>query len=95
MKRSTVADLQSTCSADSATRLALLVDVYEYAIDSSETLEGSDKVGPDLAYLLAAIAKGTDCEWPASRGIVRLLRAWARWDEVSRYITIADNEEAS
>lgn len=69
-------------------RLALAVDVYEYVLDSTETLEGEDKVGPDLAYLLGAIAKGTECEWSSDRPIVRLLLRWDRREELAPYVSI-------
>jgi hypothetical protein len=53
----------------------LATAVYDAVATAVESLEAEDRVGPDLAYLLGAILKGSACSWPSDRPIVRLLRA--------------------
>ena len=53
---------------------ALAAALYDAVAAGVESLEADDLVGPDLAYLLGAVLKGSACAWPASRPIVALLR---------------------
>jgi hypothetical protein len=53
---------------------ALATAVYDAVTDHTESLELDDMIGPDLAYLMGAILKGTGCEWPAGRPILAILR---------------------
>ena len=53
----------------------MAADVYDTVVAQTVSLEHDDRVGPDLAYLLGALLKGTGCAWPADRPLVRLLRA--------------------
>jgi hypothetical protein len=79
--------LADTC--DRAIAAALAEAVYETCLDATESFEHNDLVGPDLAYLLGAILKGTACGWPADRPLVALLRAafpdpsHPVWDHIS------------
>jgi hypothetical protein len=52
----------------------LAVDVFDTVVAQTQSFEYDDWIGPDLAYLLGAILKGTGCAWPADRPLVRLLR---------------------
>lgn len=54
----------------------LAITVFDVVYEATETIEGDDLIGPDLAYLMGAILKGHGhgCEWPEDRQIVRLLR---------------------
>jgi hypothetical protein len=47
--------------------------VYEVVLGATGSFE-DDRIGADLAYLLGAILKGNQCEWPEDRPLVRLLR---------------------
>jgi hypothetical protein len=51
----------------------LAADVYDTVVAQTQSFEYDDLVGPDLAYLLGAMLKGTGCAWPADRPLVRLL----------------------
>jgi hypothetical protein len=51
----------------------LAADVYDAVAARVESFEHDDRVGPDLAYLLGAVLKGTRCAWPADRPLIRLL----------------------
>src|SRR3954447_22392121 len=53
----------------------LAADVYNTVVAQTESFEHDDLVGPDLAYLLGAVLKGTGCTWPADRPLIRLLHA--------------------
>lgn len=68
-------------------RQQLATYVFALVEDEFESLECEDKLGPDLAYLMAAILKGTACAWREDRAIVRLLRKHCdqghpAWDHV-------------
>lgn len=56
-------------------RLALIREIYDLFFENVESFEEEDKIGPDLAYLLGAISKDTQCEWPSNRPLVKFLRA--------------------
>lgn len=81
-------------------RLSLAREVFQVVVDAAETLEGEDRIGPDLAYLLGAVvmrprADGllVGCEWPESRPLVRLLRQRLPADHgVWRCITVEPEE---
>jgi hypothetical protein len=67
----------------------LLREVYRAVADGVESFELDDMVGPDLAYLLGAMLQGTQCQWPADRAVVRILRASFPEDHpVHRFIDI-------
>ena len=55
-------------------RLELIREVYDLFFDGVESFEEEDKIGADLAYLLGAISKDTQCEWPNNRPFVKFLR---------------------
>jgi hypothetical protein len=67
--------LLSLPAREGGTMADLAIAVYDAVAAAVESLEGEDRVGPDLAYLLGALLKGSACSWPAGRPIVRLLRA--------------------
>jgi hypothetical protein len=52
----------------------LAADVFDTVVAQTQSFEYDDWIGPDLAYLLGAMLKGTGCTWPADRPLVRLLR---------------------
>jgi hypothetical protein len=54
-------------------KLDLLNAVTDVCHKHTESWE-VDHIGSDLAYLMAAIAKGTFCEWEEERPLVKLLR---------------------
>ena len=54
-------------------RVKLALAAYESAIVGAESFE-EEHLGADLAYLMAAILKDGQCEWPADRAIVRVLK---------------------
>jgi len=65
----------STHPTTAEERVTLLTSVYEVLIQSTESLEDDELLGPDFAYLVGAILKDTGCAWPADRPFIRLLRA--------------------
>ncbi|HTS18021.1 MAG TPA: hypothetical protein VMP11_10650 [Verrucomicrobiae bacterium] len=54
-------------------KVRLLSELYANLHADTESFE-RDKIGADLAYLAGAVIKGTRCEWPANRPIVRSLQ---------------------
>lgn len=50
------------------------IEISELVFSQTESLEGPECLGADLAYLLAAISKVEMCEWPETRTIVQFLR---------------------
>jgi hypothetical protein len=67
--------------------VAAMREVYEQVYAAAGSFEADDRVGPDLAYLLGAMLKGTRCEWPADRPLLNLLRplfppGHAVWDHI-------------
>jgi hypothetical protein len=69
--------------------LALATGVYRAVVDSTESLEHDDNIGPDLAYLLGAILTESGCEWPNDRPIIGVLRnAFPAHHAVWRFVTI-------
>jgi hypothetical protein len=73
----------------------LAIDVHDTVVAHTESFESDDLVGPDLAYLLGAVLKGTRCAWPTDRPLVRLLRVGYPDPEhpVWRHIDIEPAEE--
>jgi len=57
-----------------ADKLHLVAQVYEFVCQRTESFEDAPDGEPyvaDALYLVGAIAKGTKCEWPRSRPLVR------------------------
>lgn len=53
-------------------RLRLIRKVYRWVIDNTETFE-EQNIGADLAYLLGAISKNSQCEWDDDRPFLEVL----------------------
>jgi hypothetical protein len=71
-----------------ATLAASMREVFAVAHEAVESFDEDDRIGPDLAYLLGAMLRGTSCAWPADRPLVRILResltpGHAVWDHVN------------
>ena len=54
-------------------KVKLALAAYDAAIVGAESFE-EQNIGADLAYLMAAILKGGQCEWPEDRAIIRVLK---------------------
>ena len=54
-------------------KVKLALAAYESAIVGAESFE-EEHLGADLAYLMAAILKDEQCEWPENRAIVQVLK---------------------
>jgi hypothetical protein len=78
---------KSQTGAGMKQRMHLAIQVYDLVFQESDSFEMAD-VGADLAYLLGAILKGTQCEWPHDRPIVQLLHEHMELSPVWNYITI-------
>jgi hypothetical protein len=70
-----------------ATLVASTREVYAVVHEAVESFDEDDQVGPDLAYMLGAMLRGTSCARPADRPLVRILReslppGHAVWDHV-------------
>jgi hypothetical protein len=61
-------------SQDNDRLVAAMREVYEQVYAAVGSFEEGDRVGPDLAYLLGAMLKGTRCQWPADRPLLNILR---------------------
>lgn len=73
-------------------RLALIEEVYGRLIPDTEAFEAND-VGLNLAYLLGAIANGTDVVWRSRSEFVQLVRReFPRQHPVWRFIRFDDDE---
>jgi len=73
-------------------KVRLLSELYATLHADTESFD-RDKIGPDLAYLAGAIIKGTHCEWPSNRPIVRSLREhYGTRHRLWQYVTITGTE---
>ena len=69
-------------------RLELIKELYELVLNNTESFEEEDKIGADLAYLLGAISKNAQCEWPSNRPFLVFLRRHCAQDHAAwRFIT--------
>jgi len=55
-------------------RLEIIRELYDFLYQATESFEeGFDDLGADALYLIGAVAKGTRCEWPRNRTLLRML----------------------
>ena len=80
-----------SASVEEPDKLRLLRELYDYMYKSVESFESEDRIGADLAYLMGAILKDSQCEWPRNRPILHFLREGCEDDHtIWNYIQMED-----
>ena len=74
--------------------VAIAADVYELAVDNTESFETEDHIGADLAYLLGAIVRNQQVAWQSNNALLYILLEHAPPEHaVWSFITI-ESEDA-